>query len=83
MIEASRLRAAFEQTFMFRKTHNLPASLPPPAAAWERPYASMARSDGLPWPTLADVTYAAKRFVDPVLAGSASGTWDQAEWRWV
>jgi hypothetical protein len=83
VLEASQLRAAFEQTFTFRKTHDLPASLPLPSATWERPYAAMARSDDLPWPTLTDVTAVAKSFVDPILARSASGTWDQAEWRWV
>jgi hypothetical protein len=37
------LRAAFEQTFTFRKTHALPRAVPAPLAAWTTPYAAMAR----------------------------------------
>jgi hypothetical protein len=50
-IEAKRLREALEQTFSFRKTHLLPAMLPPPLPAWETPYAAMAREDQLAWTT--------------------------------
>ncbi len=81
-LESARLRAALEETFSFRKTHGLPASLPAPLAAWEVPYAAMAREDHLAWPTLADVTAAAKAFLDPVLAESGPVTWDPVTWRW-
>lgn len=81
-IRAERLRAALEQTFAFRMTHDLPASLPAPIAAWERPYAAMAREDALAWPTLDDVTSAARAFLDPVLAGGLSATWNVGAWRW-
>ncbi|MEN9577332.1 MAG: hypothetical protein RJA70_341 [Pseudomonadota bacterium] len=46
-IDAKRLRAALEQTFTFRKTHALPASLPEPLEAWTVPYTAMAREDQL------------------------------------
>ncbi|HWL88657.1 MAG TPA: nucleotidyl transferase AbiEii/AbiGii toxin family protein [Polyangiaceae bacterium] len=81
-IEAERLCAALEQTFAFRKTHHLPMSLPAPLDAWERPYAAMARADRLPWPTLIDVTNAAKAFLDPVLEGGLSATWDPSARQW-
>jgi hypothetical protein len=82
-VEAARLRMALEQTFAFRKTHPLPSSLPAPSAAWEGPYAAMSREDSLAWPTLGEVTAAARAFLDPVLAGAQSGTWDRRvrEWR--
>jgi hypothetical protein len=82
-VDATRLRMALDQTFAFRKTHPLPSSLPSPIAAWEVPYAAMAREDNLAWPTLREVTAAAKAFLDPVLAGGQSGTWDPRvrEWR--
>jgi hypothetical protein len=38
------------------------------------PYAAMAREDQLAWPTLDDVTSAAKAFLDPVLAGDLDAT---------
>ncbi len=82
-VEASRVRAALEQTFGFRKTHGLPASLPAPAPAWAAPYAAMAREDQLAWPTLTDVTAAAKAFLDPVLAGGLDSAWNVETWRWV
>ena len=81
-IDARRLRAALEQTFTFRKTHPLPAVLPDPLSAWATPYAAMAREDQLAWPTLDDVTSAAKAFLDPVLAGDLDATWDPDTWAW-
>jgi len=81
-VSAKRLRAALEQTFTFRKTHALPASVPSPIEAWRTPYEAMAREDQLHWTTLDDVTAAAKAFLDPVLAGGLDATWLPTEWRW-
>jgi Nucleotidyl transferase AbiEii toxin, Type IV TA system len=81
-IDAKRLRAALHQTFTFRKTHALPASVPSPIEAWRTPYESMAREDQLTWTTLEDVTQAARAFLDPVLAGLADATWDPSHWAW-
>lgn len=81
-IDARRLRAAFDQTFGFRKTHALPAALPEPAPTWAAPYAAMAREDELAWPTLAEVTAAARAFLDPVLAGGLDATWSPGAWAW-
>ncbi|MCB9522857.1 MAG: nucleotidyl transferase AbiEii/AbiGii toxin family protein [Myxococcales bacterium] len=77
-----RLRAALEQTFGFRGTHPLPASLPEPPAEWATPYAALARTDGLRWSDLASVYAAAQAFINPVLAGSAGGEWNRARWVW-
>lgn len=81
-LQAIRLRTAFEQTFTFRNTHALPANLPSPPAAWELPYAAMAREDQLPWPTLATVANAAREFLDPVLGGGLDATWDPGSRQW-
>jgi predicted nucleotidyltransferase component of viral defense system len=81
-IEAKRLRAALEQTFTFRKTHALPVMLPDPLPAWVTPYAAMAREDQLAWPTLDEVTKAAKAFLDPVLAGDLDAAWSPETWTW-
>jgi predicted nucleotidyltransferase component of viral defense system len=82
-LEANRVAEALEQTFMFRKTHALPASLPDPNGAWEAPYAAMAKADELAWPVLAEVTAAAKAFLDPILGGEREARWDRTSWRWV
>lgn len=81
-LDATRLRAALEQTFAYRKTHPLPESVPAPAEAWRTPYEAMAREDQLRWTTLDEVTVAAKAFLDPVLAAEFDATWLPAEWRW-
>jgi hypothetical protein len=81
-IDATRLRAALEQTFTFRKTHALPASLPAPLETWRRPYEAMAREDQLPWPTLNIVTESAQAFLNPVLAGPLAAMWEPATWKW-
>lgn len=81
-IDAKRLRAAFEQTFAFRKTHALPANVPQPRIAWSTPYEAMAREDQLAWPTLDAVTKAAQAFLDPVLAGGLDATWEAEAWIW-
>ena len=81
-IDARRLRAALDQTFGFRKTHALPVPLPEPASTWAAPYAAMAREDELAWPTLAEVTAAARAFLDPVLAGGLDAAWSPGTWAW-
>jgi hypothetical protein len=81
-VEARRVRAALEQTFGFRRTHDLPGALPAPALAWAAPYAAMAREDQLAWPTLVDVTAAAREFLDPVLAGESDAIWNPTTWTW-
>lgn len=81
-LEAKRLRDALEQTFSFRKTHPLPAFVPAPPEAWASAYAAMAAEDDLVWRSLDQVTRAARRFLDPVLAGDQQGTWSHEEWAW-
>jgi hypothetical protein len=81
-IGSTRLRAALQQTFTFRKTHALPVMLPEPLAAWAMPYAAMAREDELAWRNLEQVTKAAQAFLDPVLAGDLEAVWSPATWTW-
>ena len=81
-IEARRLRAAFDQTFGYRKTHEVPHALPEPPPTWEAPYARIARADQLPWHTLAAVTAAARAFLGPPLDGDLDGTWSPDKWDW-
>jgi hypothetical protein len=82
-LEAARLRAAIEQTFVFRATHDRPKTLPAPPPEWREPYASMAAEDLLPWPTLDDVFEAAKSFVEPViLETTCPPIWMSTSRRW-
>jgi hypothetical protein len=81
-LDAKRLRQALEQTFSHRKTQALPVAFPAPLPAWTKPYAAMAREDQLAWPSLDDVTAAARAFLDPVLAGGLDATWKPGDWIW-
>jgi hypothetical protein len=81
-IDAVRLRGALEQTFGFRATHVVPSALPDPPATWTPAYAALAREDQLPWATLADVSAAARSFLEPVLASEPVSTWEPATWLW-
>lgn len=80
-LEAGRLRAALEQTFMHRATHPLPQMLPDPPTGWSTPYREMARENELAWPTLEQLTAGVAAFLNPVLAGNTS-IWHPARWNW-
>ena len=56
--------------------------MPEPLPAWVAPYAAMAHEDQLAWPTLDEVTRAAKAFLDPVLAGDLDAVWTPETWTW-
>ena len=81
-LDARRVRMALEQTFAFRKTHELPTSTPAPAPSWAAPYAAMAREDRLRWTTLEEVTSAVRAFLDPALAGGLDATWNRVALAW-
>lgn len=80
-LNAGKLRAALDQTFMHRATHPLPHALPDPPPSWSAPYHAMARENDLEWPTLEQLTPAVAAFLNPVLAGR-DGTWNPAQWSW-
>ena len=81
-IAATELREGIHRIFHARSTHPVPTAFPDPPAAWEQVYARMVVDHALQWPTLADVTAAARTFLDPLVTGAASGTWSPTSWRW-
>ncbi len=81
-LRAQHLRAALEQTFTFRKTHQLPAEVPEPWAAWLAPYAAMARENQLPWTTISAVFTAVQQFINPVLVPALDAMWEPQSWSW-
>ena len=80
--DARRLREAIDLTFTYRRTHPVPGRLPEPPDAWAPIYAAMAVEDDLPWKTLAEVTGAAREFLDPILTGEERASWDPGAWNW-
>jgi len=81
-IPADALRSALQNTFAERARQPLPASLPPPPAAWADPYKRLADTVNVE----ADLSAAFARaaaFLDPVLAGHARGQWHTLRREWV
>ena len=81
-MDANRLRAAINQTFDFRGTHDVPVHLPEPPESWIEPYATIAKEDRLRWTSLTDVYIESRRFLDPVLRGVRESIWDPETWEW-
>ena len=81
-VKASRLRAAIDQTFGFRGTHDVPDSLPAPPDTWEGPYTTIAKEDQLRWSILDEAFEAARAFLDPMLAGLSDSQWEPEGWSW-
>jgi hypothetical protein len=82
-LDAVALRAALEQTFKHRGTHELPMALPEPPVEWTDAYARMAARDGLAWAHLPDVAEHVRAFLDPVLNGPLDARWDRVMWCWM
>jgi hypothetical protein len=82
-LKAEDVHRAFVQTFEFRATHEVPTTLPTPPATWHQQYEQRARDFDLEWKTLAACFERACRFINPVLAGDRTSTWDPeaGEWR--
>jgi len=79
---ASMVHEALETTFAFRHTQSLPAALPTPPTEWAARYPREKELNELPWASIGDVHVEAARFLDPVLAGTASGAWEPAGRTW-
>ncbi|HEY7953107.1 MAG TPA: nucleotidyl transferase AbiEii/AbiGii toxin family protein [Solirubrobacteraceae bacterium] len=78
---ADRLRRSLTATFNTRARQPLPTTLPPPPDSWTAPYARAANEVGLP----ADLNTAhvdAAAFLNPILAGTATGRWTPKHRRW-
>ena len=81
-VKATKLLKALQTTFAARHTHSLPCELPRHPAGWPGPYKRLARELPLPWPTVKEGWQAATQFLNPVLQGSAKGTWNPRTWMW-
>jgi hypothetical protein len=80
-LDAQRLRDEIERTFARRGTHPVPDELPAPPADWARAYSAEAEAVRIP-PALADAHLIAASWLNPVLQGTATGTWDPERKRW-
>ena len=78
----TKLRQAIEATFQARATHAVPLEMPDPPKRIGTSYRQLARELDLTWPTIEEAAGAAAQFLNPILKGDASSTWDPVDWRW-
>lgn len=77
-----KLSHALKVTFEARNTHKLPKAVTKPPASWSAPYKKLVRELNLGWSTSDEAWEAAARFLNPVLDGTANGTWHPTAWAW-
>ena len=80
-VHATSLREAIQRTFACRHTHPVPDRLPPPPAELAVAYRREALAIGITT-SLAEAYQLAAQWLDPVLAGTAAGTWDPGRSQW-
>jgi hypothetical protein len=79
---SSAMRAAIDAAFDAAGTHAVPDRLPDVPASWAAEYRRMAREVALAAEVLAGGVELTRRFVDPVLDGSARGSWRPERRAW-
>jgi hypothetical protein len=82
VINGLALRTAINATFAAYETVAVPLSLPKPPAAWAVTYKKQAEEVGLRCTALAEADRAARRFLDPILAGATQGVWAPETQSW-
>lgn len=80
-VEARKLRDEITRTFARRGTHAVPEEFPAPPADWAKAFAEEALAVGIPR-GLTDAHAIASRWLNPVLAGTAMGSWDPKRQVW-
>lgn len=81
-VEGSRLRRALQTTFDVRDRQALPSFFAPAPPEWKTAYGRLAAQSGIT-AGLEEASSLAAAFLNPALAGLATGFWDPAEGRWV
>ena len=81
-IDSERLLRAIQATFDIRQTHILPTRLPQPPGDWPQPFQRMVDEVELGYGSLDDANEALQQFLNPVLRGEITRTWDPSHWNW-
>ncbi len=68
LADKDHIRTALHETFMRRKTHEVPRTLEPPPADWEAPYTALAKDCGVSRKNLGEAFGFAKDFWDSLAA---------------
>ena len=78
----TNLRQAIEATFQARTTHAVPLEMPDPPKRIGTSCRQLPRDLDLSWPMIEEASQAVAQFLNPILKGNASATWDPIDWRW-
>lgn len=73
---------AIRATFSAQGAGAPPLGIPAPPAAWAATFGKLAEEVGLSCTTLPVASQVARRFLEPVLRGSAQGIWSPGEQIW-
>jgi len=82
-VDASGLGRAIAATFAAQGSGAPPVSLPVPPATWATNYRKLAREVGISCDSLPEAFEQARRFMDPALAGHATGVWSPTAQAWL
>jgi hypothetical protein len=81
-LDARRLRTSIDAIFARRGTHPVPDAVPPPPADWARSWGAMAAHVPAA-DTLGEGHAVVAAMLDPIRAGTATGTWKPLVGAWV
>ena len=81
-VDAKRLRDAIERTFVRRATHPVPQHFPEPPLELAVAYRREAEAAGIV-ASLGEAHKLAREWLNPVLVGTAHGTWDPDRAQWI
>lgn len=81
-LAAETLAGALRGTFASRGTHEVPACFPEMPPEWSAGYSRIIQASLLPWTSFPEAVGQVRRFVDPVLGGSAQERWSPNSWAW-
>ena len=81
-LQAERLYTAIRAVFEARG-NPIPARLDQIPISWRPKFDQFAKNLGLPFSHFDDAVQAAQGFINPVLGGTPSGTWDPGSWKWM
>jgi hypothetical protein len=78
-LDAEMLQMALRVTFELRHME-LPSEVPDAPADWGRPYIALAQEINLTPRTLIEAMQVLRAFLNPILAGQATGVWRAGRW---
>ena len=81
-LDASEAAAAVRATFAARNTHAQPDRLPPVPRTWDSTYRRLASEVGTDAATLEEGFALGEALINPLLDGSATGTWTPGRRAW-